>query len=385
MGRRYPIWPLALNKLIHGFKVDYSRLYQKFIKAYSAIPMALASGYTFPAFQVFFEVTYSCNLKCSFCQFLQFQADGRFPLPQSTELTIGEFKNIIERMPGSSILSFTGGEPFVKKGFLDLLDNASRKNRTHIFTNGTLITDTVASHLIQIAARHMFDKGLVLIGISLEGIGNTHDSIVGCHGAYRKTLAGLGWLLEKRRSNGKKYPIIELKVVISDKNVGQLNDLFDLAKRLGVDIFNLMTLNMLPHASRVSQKGGISYFCPPPKVKGVDLDILQIQLERIRENATGSSIQIRTTPQGMTFNQILDYYAGELQLQGCRCYYPWYGMGVTAHGDVLICPYVITGNVRDTDIRTLTNSNRARSFRKALKNRTIFPGCSGCCMVVQRR
>ncbi len=356
--------------------MNYSSFYQKIIKAYSLVPRYFPNGYAFSPIQVFVEVTYKCNLECEFCQFLQ-----AGPLLNQQELSIEDFMQALGEVRRGAVISFTGGEPFVKPGFVRLLERMSKTNRTHIFTNGTLITDETAACLVELGARNIFDTGLVLIGISLEGLQETHNKIVKRSWAYQRTLSAIESLVKYKRERNKKYPLIEIKAVISEKNVKEIHALFSLAKELGADIFNIMMMSMVPNVSRISGTYH-SPFNPPPAVEGVDTDLLKGQLNRIRNEADG--IQLRTTPQGISFGEIISHYEKKFRLRDYTCYFPWYGLTVTACGDVIICPYAKIGNLREGGLKSLFNSDKARRFRKKLKKHQVFPGCLGCCCLTKK-
>ncbi|MCK8603271.1 radical SAM protein [Desulfoferrobacter suflitae] len=366
--------------------MNYSFLYQQIVNGYSSLPLHLLPGYSLPPLQLFLEVTYNCNLSCDFCQFLQSSDSGSMPASANRfELSIGECHNIVEQAPPTAVISFTGGEPFVKAGFADLLGAASERNKTHIFTNGTRIGGKTAESLVDLGSRNLLTPGLILVGISLEGLADTHNRITGRPWAYAKTIEGLHSLAHYKASKNRKYPLIELKTVISENNVRELYAIYQVAKQCRVDIFNVMAMSMLPQASRTGRCAAGSYLEPPPPVKPVAPVILEEQLRRIQEDAARSEIQLRTTPQGFDFREIINHYHDKRRLAGYRCYYPWYGVGISAYGDLLICPYTVTGNVREHRIKTLLNNRRARIFRKHLQAARIFPGCWGCCMLVPRK
>lgn len=214
------------------------------------IPLSRRS---FPSLQVFLEVTYRCNLSYDLCEFLRTHNHGAEPAHQRlSELYIMELEDIVVYIPSTAIVSFTGGEPFVKTGFMDLLGFAFARSKTHIFTNGTKMDGQVVHSLISLGASNMWSAGLVLIGISLEGLEATHDHISIITGSFRKTLSAIEALTSFRRGYNKRFPLIELKTVISENNVSQLHELYWVAKDFGADIFYLMVMNQLPHASLVS-------------------------------------------------------------------------------------------------------------------------------------
>jgi MoaA/NifB/PqqE/SkfB family radical SAM enzyme len=356
--------------------MNYSSLYQKIIKAYSLVPRYFRDGYAFSPIQVVVEVTYKCNLGCGFCQFLRAGSKGKLE-----EMEVSELLEALRETRKGSIISFTGGEPFVKPGFMGLLEKVSKRNRTHIFTNGTLIDDHTAGRLIDLGARNIFSHGLVLVGVSLEGLENTHNGIVKRDFAFQRTVSAVRSLVKYRRAKGRKYPLIEVKAVISKENVAEIHALFSLAREAGADIFNIMAMNMAPHHSRISGRYLSPYDAPPP-VEEVDIDLLKSQFARMKNEADG--IQLRTTPQGIGLDEIISYYENRFRLSDYTCYYPWYGLTIAAHGDMIVCPYREIGNLREGGMRGLYNNKKARGFRKILRKEGVFPGCLGCCFLVKR-
>lgn len=77
----------------------------------------------------------ACNLACPFC--LEGSKPGDTRLGQ---VTLADVKPLIDEAyaMGTRQFSFTGGEPFVVKGMVEILDYAARKGECLILTNGTL-------------------------------------------------------------------------------------------------------------------------------------------------------------------------------------------------------------------------------------------------------
>lgn len=361
-----------------------SSLYMRLTDFYGLVPRLLTPGFALPPLQLFIEVTYKCNLRCSFCQFIVTRDHIPVCTPASAaeELSTDDLNRVLKEVPKRTLISFSGGEPLLKHNFMHLLHSVSRRNKTHIFTNGTRITGECAHLLVEAGARNFLDAGLVLVGISLEGMEDTHDTITGCRGAYRSTVAGIKALVAHKTREKKKYPLIELKTVISENNVGDLYDIFLVAKGCGVDVFNVMSLNLLPQANRLQPGNEVSYMNHPTAIRPIDPHLLRGQLIRIRNAAAESGIQLRTSPMAFSLEQIISYYSNGPRAGRYVCHYPWYGAAISAYGDVSICPYAIIGNVKDTPLGSLLNNKRARSFRRKLKEHGSFPGCWGCCMLI---
>lgn len=129
---------------------------------------------------VAWAVTGACNLKCKHC----YAAAGLKPLPD--ELTTLEGFGLIEnlRAYGVPALLLSGGEPLMRSDLLALVDHAvSLGISCTLSTNGLLIDDYVAQRLKR--------AGLKYVGISLDGLHETHDKLRGKIGAFDKALAAI--------------------------------------------------------------------------------------------------------------------------------------------------------------------------------------------------
>lgn len=368
--------------------MDYSNLYRKAVECYSLIPKFCTPGYALPPLQIYVEVTYRCNLRCRFCQFIA-DPDTAAARPDNDppardEIPIEHLDRILSKAPRSALVSFSGGEPFARKGFLPLAERVSRRNKVHIYTNATLIDREAAARLVSLGARNLMTSGLVLIDVSLEGLEHTHNRIVQRPRAYRRTVEAVRNLVAARTRAGKRYPLIELKAVITRDNLLELCDLFETAEELGADLFNIMVMNTIPQAGRSEGSLGTDPFRTPAPVTDVDPVILRRQLDRLARTAGRSRVQIRTTPQGFGWDEIVAYYHGSLPRDRYRCHFPWYAFGITAFGDAVICPYGFLGPVDPADPWALLNGEKARTFRRLLRGQELFPGCLGCCMMVPK-
>ena len=117
---------------------------------------------------VVWNVGQRCNLKCVHCYS---QSQDR---SYSGELTTAEGERLIEDLGkfGSPVILFSGGEPLLRDELLELAERAiGRGLRAVISTNGTLIDKAIAGKLKRI--------GLSYVGVSLDGMRETHDRFRG--------------------------------------------------------------------------------------------------------------------------------------------------------------------------------------------------------------
>lgn len=166
-------------------------------------------------YKVVLEMTYNCNNKCEYCY------NGIYK--ESDLLSINEIKNLIEECKeiGVMHLSFTGGEPFLRRDLLDIIEYAHKsKFYITIQTNGTLINEEIAERL----SRYSPISVAVTIHSAYQ---NIHDSFTKVNGSYKKAINGIKILSEYR------IPVT-MRCVVTNKNYDGLKEYIKLAKKLNV-------------------------------------------------------------------------------------------------------------------------------------------------------
>src|SRR4030095_4017616 len=95
-----------------------------------------------------------------------------------------------------------------------IMRHISAKHKGHFVTNGTVLNDQKLAEVISMGASNLLGSGIMSVGVSIEGPEEFHDHIVKIKGAYKKTVRTIHTLGEEKRKQKKKYPIVDLKVVI---------------------------------------------------------------------------------------------------------------------------------------------------------------------------
>lgn len=163
---------------------------------------------------VYFELTYKCNLNCRHCYIVENR--------KKRELEYKEVCSILDQIrdTGCIFICFTGGEIFVRDDILDILSYARTKGLLiRIFTNGTLITPTIANRLKKLAPSSI---AITLYGASEK----SYKEFTGISGAYNRVIKGIRLLV-------KRGIRVNLHIVIVKNNVDELSQLQDLARSLG--------------------------------------------------------------------------------------------------------------------------------------------------------
>jgi 12,18-didecarboxysiroheme deacetylase len=165
---------------------------------------------------VVWNVGQRCNLNCLHC-YSQSQ-NKEYPGELSTE----EGRALIEDLArfGVPVILFSGGEPLIRKDLLSLAQLATEKGmRAVISTNGTLLTEKMAKELKRI--------GLSYVGVSLDGMRQTHDRFRGVKGAFDAALKGI----RNCRDSGVK---VGLRFTINRRNASDIPRIFELLEEEGI-------------------------------------------------------------------------------------------------------------------------------------------------------
>ena len=166
-----------------------------------------------------------CNLTCKHCYSIS--ADTDFPNELSTEQVFGVMDDL--KQFGVPVLILSGGEPLLRPDIFDIAHRAKDMGfYTALSTNGTLIDD---SNIEKIA-----DVGFDYLGISIDGIRETHDKFRRKEGAFDASLAAL----RRCHDLGTK---VGLRFTMTQDNAAELPQLLQLMDDEGIDKFYFSHLN----------------------------------------------------------------------------------------------------------------------------------------------
>ena len=165
------------------------------------------------------ELTFRCNLRCQHC----YVAHGHYGILGQQELSTSEIQRIIDEVVDAGCLWFliTGGEPLVRRDFLDIYAYAKRKGLiVNLFTNGTLLNTRIADYL---AEWPPFRVEITLYGATQE----TYERVTGIPGLYARCMRGIELLLERGLP-------LNLKTMLMTLNQHEIQDMRAFADSLGV-------------------------------------------------------------------------------------------------------------------------------------------------------
>lgn len=347
--------------------INFSKLYDTAMRMHAQIPYTLWNGNAFPPLRISFMVTYRCNLNCQMC----FQRKYREQNPEKEELSFDAIKRIIDQAPHYTLFTWTGGEPFARKDMIDILQYASLRNPCNILTNATLLNEEKIKVIV--------DSKVKLLGISIDGIGKEHDIIRGIEGSFKKTLKAIQLLQRYKRKKQSRFPLLDIKTMVLAENIGQLQNIVDLAIRLKADYLTLS----FPFGDAPFNPIGQQTLTEFTKYKEKEKVDIRPFLECINKLDTKSSkLQVRLYPDLELKHHKEFSFTDMSEYQPCKI--PWSHLWIAPNGDVFPClPYEI-GNVSESDLKTLWNNQSFQNFRNRIKKKDVLPGCVGCCYLKQK-
>jgi radical SAM protein with 4Fe4S-binding SPASM domain len=167
-----------------------------------------------------FELTERCNLACRMCYVCQSPGDAA---SLSRELTAEGWLELARQAveSGMVFLLLTGGEVFLRPDFFEIYTPLTRMGLLlTLFTNGTLITDTIAARLAEAPPSR---TEITIYGATAK----TYEELTGVPGSYARCIAGIEALVKHRVPLG-------LKSTLTRSNVGELEAMRQMAHAWGL-------------------------------------------------------------------------------------------------------------------------------------------------------
>lgn len=190
-----------------------------------AAPTPLGPARQPPGPVVIWNLIRRCNLTCKHCYSIS--ADTDF----AGELATDEVFRVMDDLRAFKVpcLILSGGEPLLRPDFFDIARRSKELGfYTALSSNGTLIDVAMMKRIEPID----FDY----VGISLDGLGVTHDRFRRLDGAFARSLAAL----RLARAAGLK---VGVRFTLTQDNFADLPGLLQLVEDEGIDRFYFSHLN----------------------------------------------------------------------------------------------------------------------------------------------
>jgi len=190
-----------------------------------ASPTPLGPKRNPPGPVVIWNLIRRCNLTCKHCYSIS--ADTNFPGELSYEQVCTVMDDLRDfRVP---VLILSGGEPLLRPDIYDIAKRAKAKGfYVGLSSNGTLIDENNIDRIAECDFNY--------VGVSLDGLGATHDKFRRLEGAFDASLKGIRLC----RDLGLK---IGVRFTMTQDNAHDLPGLLKLVEDEGIDRFYFSHLN----------------------------------------------------------------------------------------------------------------------------------------------
>ena len=283
------------------------------------------------------DVTFRCNLHCDSCQTHRF-------VTQDQELTTEECLRIIKQLGRlkASIVSLTGGEPFVRDDIFILLQALKEeKIQVNLNTNGILleryVDDIINSSLSTLT---------VSILNSSDGCPTDNNFNLIQEKVIKKIIIG----------RKKNRPHVIAAFTLTRKNAGSISNLISYWKEKADEI-----LLQPVHHSQTS-----IFRCSDPTslfAKGSASDF-----RRTLDSLMNKQMKLQTAYVREFYNF---FFNRDMLRKKYRCFAGSFMLQIDAYGNVYPCPEFVEklGSLRQIDLEGIVNNLQTRRFREFVRNK----------------
>jgi len=164
-------------------------------------------------------ITFRCNAKCQMCEI------WKYPTKPTEELD----PKYYEKLPDGLRINITGGEPTIRDDIDDIFKLLYPKaSLLELSTNGYY-----TEKIVSLAEKYPN----ILIRVSIEGLPSLNDELRGTKNGFDHALRTI---LELKKTKCRN---IGFSIVISDKNIEDLLNIYELCVYLGVELGNSVMHN----------------------------------------------------------------------------------------------------------------------------------------------
>jgi radical SAM protein with 4Fe4S-binding SPASM domain len=304
-------------------------------------------------FVVGWELTLQCNLRCRHC-------GSSAGLPRENELSLDEALAICDQFPALLVqeVDFTGGEPLLRPDWWKI---ASRLRAlgiaTKVITNGISLSDAVIERIQ--------DSGIRGVGISVDGLAETHENIRGHHGLFARVEAGI----EKLQKANIPLTIL---TTVNALNIHELPAVFNWLRAWGIRNWQIQPIF---HFGRFHESDNLRLS---------QSEYLQLGMFIKETWSTAEQIGLRMGPAD-SFGYFTDLDPRQPPWNGCPA--GLLSCGITSDGRVKGClsmPDELTvGDLRKNDLWDIWFHPDSFAFTRKFRVEDLGPNCQGCAMAEQ--
>ena len=326
-----------------------------------------------------FAITYLCSSRCTMCNIWQKYKDD--PHKNKEELSVQEIRNAFNRsniLKKAGIILIGGGEPFLKRDFSDIILFFKELNPAVpiiIATNGQnpgLIEDKLRS-INQGLTKQGNKDSIIYVGVSLDGMEETHERMRGIKGSYLNVLKTVETI---RNIEGIYTGFV---FTFTPQNYREFKSILALSKEMKLHV----TFQFVQTSGHYYDNMETHFDWTQEQIDEVR-DILQEThyFDVIRKGFFIYGSRHTIIDRLMSYNRFFLEYVLEFQIHQRRnfdCYSGTHSCFLDPYGNVFPCISLgkNIGNLREQDFDALWTSSSASEIRKHISQRQCHC-CSFC-------
>ena len=300
------------------------------------------------------ESAIACNLKCIMCPWreMEHKHSAKGIMPSEVWAAIAPHLNQVQAV------DFTGGgEPLLQPHLVEWVQQASEAGcETGFLTNGTLLTEE--------RSRQLIDAGIDWICVSIDGASADVFETIRPGARFEVVCRHLSALASQRI--GRK-PRLAINFVMMEQNVDQLEALVELAADLGVDQINFKQCDVI----RGQAGRGLGLFADKHTKRTRRMEKLLRRARRLAKKRQIETTAFAWVPEELPVcaqdprNSLFIRHDGRV----APCINLALGGPTTFLGREVEMPSVHYGQLPDTDLQALWETERCRFYRKRFELR----------------
>ena len=303
----------------------------------------------------------ACNCRCVMCDIWKDNKNLKQLTEQDITGLLGSLKEF-----GTRQVLMSGGEALLNANFFRLCQILKQQHiKVTLLSTGL----TIKKHAVELL---QWVDDLI---ISLDGDEPLHDAIRNIPGAFKKLKDGVEYI----KSIDPNYRITA-RTVIHRLNFRNWEAIIAEAKLMGIDQVSFLPADVSSHAfnrqmawAEPKQHEVLISEKELPELNEIIGRIINTYKTGINSNFIAESAE--------KLQQVYQYYAafyGLATFPFKKCNAPWVSTVIEADGSVRPCFFhEVVGNIRDSSLATILNSDGAINFRKTLDMNTN-PTCVKC-------
>jgi len=298
------------------------------------------------------QITEKCNLNCLHCGF----SSGK---KHKEELTFQELAELINELSHLKCerIQLTGGEPLVRNDWRAIAEHVSNLGiEVTLMSNGYQISAGIA--------KEIKDSGITMVGISIDGLEDSHNRIRNNPNSYERSLRAIDYL------NDNEVPVSVLST-INRYNIDELEDLRHVLIQHNVISWRLQIPSLM------GRMQNLKHIMPTAKdIKKINSFIANSRKDTRIMVIPGDSIGY-FGPYEKVIRNVggdLPYFTG--------CYAGCLSVAIESNGNVKGClalpPELCEGNIRETPLKDIWFREEAFSYNRKFDVSMLDGLCKEC-------